>query len=324
MYDIYFYIFNIYRLSIVDLAIHSTSLFFSLALTPGHISASELLHIDALPPIPQFQQNTDPSSIHKGLFRWFQCAFPLMDWKIGIILWRSCGGLLLLIAIATIVPGKVHVWSGRVFRWPILVLTYLMIMSELIVYIMVRLSIRLAESIFATKKHRALRNGLMKAKSYDEWFGIAKQLDDSMGWDQWQKTIDDDSSYKYNWVFINELISDLRKAREDDDTLSALVVLQQCTRKNVGGVMNEDLFSVTYTGEPKIIVQDFLQEVVTSLKWLTKKSRLEENHKQNIANDTPIGQDSKNPNSVRDKPLNSSDIDEKKSITIAKRDHRKQ
>lgn len=38
--------------------------------------------------------------------------------------------------------------------------------------------------------------------------------------------------------------------------------------------MNEDLFSVTNTGEPKMIVQDFLQEVVISLKWLTDRSRL--------------------------------------------------
>jgi hypothetical protein len=215
-----------------------------------------------------------PQDHHQSMFRWFQYTFPLMDWKIGIFIWRSCSGLLLLIAIATIIPGRLHVWAGRIFRWPVLLLTYLMIMSELIVYIMVRLFIRLAESIFATKKHRALRNGLLKATSYKEWFDIAQELDISMGRDIWQNTIDDDSSYRYNWAFINELISDLKNAREKDDALTALVVLRQCTRKNVGGVMNEDLFSVTNTGEPKTIVKEFLQEVVITLKWLTDKSKL--------------------------------------------------
>lgn len=198
-----------------------------------------------------------------------------MDWKIGIILWKSCGGLLILIAIATIIPGKIHVWSGQIFRWPILLLTYLMIFSELIVYIMVRLFIRMAETLFSTTKHRKLRKALMEAKSYHDWWNIAKELDLSMGRDNWQSTIDDDTSYKYNWAFIKELIADLKQARDEDDPMLALVVLRQCTRKNVGGVMNEDLFSVTYTGEPKLIVKEFLDEVVLSLKWLTNKSRLQ-------------------------------------------------
>lgn len=207
-------------------------------------------------------------------FTWFQYTFPLMDWKIGIFVWRSCSGLLLLIAMATIIPGRIHVWAGRIFRWPILLLTYLMILSELLVYIMVRLFIRLAEGIFTTRKHSMLRKELMKASSYNEWYSIAKELDISMGRTTWQDTLDDDTSYTYNWAFIKELISDLRHARETDDTMLALVVLRQCTRKNVGGVMNEDLFSVTNTGEPKMIVQEFLKEAVDTLKWLTDRSRL--------------------------------------------------
>jgi hypothetical protein len=39
-----------------------------------------------------------------------------------------------------------------------------------------------------------------------------------------------------------ELIKDMRSARANGDSLLALAVIQQCTRKNVGGVMSEDLF----------------------------------------------------------------------------------
>ena len=249
----------------------------------GHISPSELLRSDLV--IKSTTNNhTDNISIflhnHRqktfsSILHWFQYTFPLMDWKVGIILWKSCGGLLILIAIATIIPGKIHVLSGQIFRWPILVLTYIMIFSELIVYIMVRLFIRLAETLFSTTKHRKLRKSLMEAKSYHEWYNIAKILDVSMGRDNWQLTIDDDTSYTYNWAFIKELIADLKQARNENDAMLTLVVLRQCTRKNVGGVMNEDLFSVTYTGEPKLIVKEFLDEVVLSLKWLTNKARFQ-------------------------------------------------
>jgi len=49
----------------------------------------------------------------------------------------------------------------------------------------------------------------------------------------------------------------------------ALSVLQQCTRKNVGGIMSEESFSFTNTGEPKHIVREFLEEVEHTLRWLT-------------------------------------------------------
>jgi hypothetical protein len=148
-----------------------------------------------------------------------------------------------------------------------------MITAELIVYIIVRLFIGLAEVVFSSRKHGALRKRLEKAESYEEWHDIARLLDMSQGRDRWQRTIDDDTSYQYNWAFIKELILDMRRARNDGDLLLALAVLQQCTRKNVGGVMSADLFAWTYTGEPKVIVEDFFEEVVSTLRWLTEQTK---------------------------------------------------
>ena len=49
-------------------------------------------------------------------------------------------------------------------------------------------------------------------------------------------------------------------------------MIQQCTRgPNVGGIMSSDLFSYSNTGEPKCIVKDFLQEVFTTLHWITEQ-----------------------------------------------------
>lgn len=64
----------------------------------------------------------------------------------------------------------------------------------------------------------------------------------------------------------------MRMARANKDSLLALAVIQQCTRKNVGGVMHEDLFCYSNTGEPKTIVTEFLNEVCITLKWITDEA----------------------------------------------------
>jgi hypothetical protein len=44
-------------------------------------------------------------------------------------------------------------------------------------------------------------------------------------------------------------------------------------RKNVGGIMSEEIFSYTNTGEPKhITMEEFVKEVVTTLHWVTDKA----------------------------------------------------
>eukprot|EP00536_Pseudo-nitzschia_multiseries_P011413 jgi/Psemu1/259815/estExt_Genewise1Plus.C_3860013 len=173
-------------------------------------------------------------------------------------------------------PGRLHTWSGKVLRWPILGLTYLLINVELVVYICIRLGIRLIETIVANPKHRMLRNKMAKeAKTYQEWYQYAAELDKSQKRNIWQSTTTDETSYQYNWPLIKQLVQDMRDARiVKQDPILALAVLQQCTRKNVGGIMNEDLFSKTYTGEPKFIVMEFIQEVTLTLYWVTDNTLL--------------------------------------------------
>ena len=77
--------------------------------------------------------------------------------------------------------------------------------------------------------------------------------------------------HTYIQPFILELLSDLRLSRKNNDIMMALAVLQQCTRKNVGGIMSDDLFSFTNCGEPKHIVSEFIDEVEITLHWLTEK-----------------------------------------------------
>jgi Domain of unknown function (DUF3336) len=100
------------------------------------------------------------------------------------------------------------------------------------VYIVIRLFIRIAEYIIARPKHRRLRRLMQQSKSYPEWYAHAAELDKSQKRDRWLRQDDDGrTSSRYNWAFIRELIKDLQQARATGDSLLALAVLQQCTRK---------------------------------------------------------------------------------------------
>lgn len=233
----------------------------------GHISPSELMNMT------EFMERwhasvTTPSS----WYEWVSREWPMMDWKIGLFFWRTFGGILVLLCVLSIIPGRLHGISARILRWPVLAITYFMVGVELCVYVVIRLGIRVAEALIAKPKHRALRRKMAQAKSYEEWYALASQLDKSQKRDKWQGNVTDNTAKRYNWPFISELMKDMKTARESGDSLLALAVLQQCSRKNVGGIMSEDLFCFTNTGEPLHIVRDFIDEVARTMEWVTEEA----------------------------------------------------
>ena len=203
---------------------------------------------------------------------WIQTKFGHVlsaDRTLASYLWSTCRGLILCLTLTSIIPGRLHGWTGRLLRFPVLGMVYLLIGVELLLYTGIRFMIRLLEGIFANSKHRSMRNAMAHAKSYKEWYGIAQSLDVSQDRYKWTQLINDDTAYRYSWPFILELLNDLKSSREQKDVLMALAVLQQCTRKNVGGIMSEDMFSFTNAGEPKVVVGEFVEEVVETLRWVT-------------------------------------------------------
>lgn len=196
--------------------------------------------------------------------------WPVIDWNLGIFLWRTMGSLLLILVTLTIIPGPLHTISGQILRWPILFFTYAQISAEFLAYCILRVFIRLVETVFASPRHRFLRTHMANAPNYATWLKYAKELDESQGRDLWQQSVEQETGLaKYNWAFVRELLSDLRASRAALDLPGTLHVLQQCTRKNVGGVMSPALFSFTNSGEPKHLVTEFLTEVVEALRWIT-------------------------------------------------------
>mmetsp|Transcript_12893 Transcript_12893/g.19267 ORF Transcript_12893/g.19267 Transcript_12893/m.19267 type:complete len:919 (+) Transcript_12893:140-2896(+) len=215
---------------------------------------------------------------HSSWYEWFRTKITnimMVDWSLGAYLWQTCSGLIIVLIITSIVPGRLHGWTGRLLRWPILGMVYMLISVELVMYTIIRLAIRTAEWVFASAKHRQWRKNMAMATSYEEWYSFAKKLDRSQGRDTWQSNVNDDTAYKYSWPFVQQLMKDLKTERERGNVVNALAVLQQCTRKNVGGIMSEDMFSFTYCGEPKELVSEFIEEVTTTLEWVTEKVRVQ-------------------------------------------------
>jgi len=133
-----------------------------------------------------------------------------VDWSMGAYLWNTCSGLILVLIVTSIVPGRLHGWTGRALRFPILAMTYMIITVELVIYTMLRFVIRALEGMFSNAKHRAWRKGMANANTYDGWYETAKKLDHSQGRDKWQESVNDDTAYRYSWPFILELLSDLK------------------------------------------------------------------------------------------------------------------
>uniref|UniRef100_A0A7S0TAI9 PNPLA domain-containing protein n=1 Tax=Chrysocystis fragilis TaxID=1411660 RepID=A0A7S0TAI9_9STRA len=175
-------------------------------------------------------------------------------------------------------------FSYQVMRWPLLALMYSIIGVELIVYVALRVFVRAMEMAVATPAHRELRRALRKAENYETWLECARALDASKGVALWQADL---RSTRYNWPFVKDAIGRLRAGREHCDWRAVVMALRLCSRPNVGGIMTPQLFSATYTGAPKTVVTDFIEEVVASIQWLTKFA-LEERATQRPDNDITV------------------------------------
>jgi hypothetical protein len=92
----------------------------------GHISGAELLTMAEM-----WKQQMLNAERGMSWATWFQREWPLMDWKIGMFLWSTFGGILFLLAGFSIIPGQMHRISAKILRWPVLGVVYFLIAVEL-------------------------------------------------------------------------------------------------------------------------------------------------------------------------------------------------
>uniref|UniRef100_A0A7S0H3D7 PNPLA domain-containing protein n=1 Tax=Amorphochlora amoebiformis TaxID=1561963 RepID=A0A7S0H3D7_9EUKA len=156
--------------------------------------------------------------------------------------------------------------TRRVIKWPIVFILMGVVGSELLLYVVIRVVVHLFEYYFYTFSARDLREQMSKTTRYKEWLALGEALDRMKKVDEWRK--DSSSDSRYNWALIKTLAEQLHKYRVDGNPEKLLQVFSQCTRKNLGGIWKEKLYSVSHTGRSKDAVHAFADELVLSMKWL--------------------------------------------------------
>lgn len=167
--------------------------------------------------------------------------------------------------------------EGFVFhtlRWPLLLIIFLFISLEFLLYVVVRQLVNIIEYSIAWRgKKGQLRKRMRSATNYADWKEAALAQDDFLGYEKWKT---EDGSGFYDWILVKKVKSSLRNFREKDDAENLLGVLDLCLRNNFAGTENFRLYSETYFGT-KYLVESYLAEIETALAYIetTDKVSLE-------------------------------------------------
>lgn len=185
-------------------------------------------------------------------------------------------------------------WTYTVFKYPFLltVFTWLFFLSAS--YLLTRSYIYAYEQYVTWRgKRERLRKSLSQQTNYEDWVKAAKELDRYLGSDQWKE--DDEYAY-YDSRTIRRVMEQMQKLRQraeveergqrdgiggqrSVDDLKALA--EACVKNNFAGFENTRLYSETYYGT-KELVQDYVDEVSLSLRFLLSTEQLTQDDKRGL------------------------------------------
>ncbi|TQW00055.1 patatin-like phospholipase domain-containing protein [Cordyceps javanica] len=176
-------------------------------------------------------------------------------------------------------------------KWPLLlfVVGWLLVLGVL--YLLTRFQIAVYEQLFTWRGRReGLRRELRGATTYQDWVRAARALDGFLGRKTWREENDfayyDSKTVKRVW---DQMKRTRAKAEMEEkvpgdkgsggggegvravEELKALT--EACVKNNFVGIDNPKLYSQTYYGT-KNLVQNFVDEVERSLKFLLKTKQL--------------------------------------------------
>ncbi|KAM3534613.1 hypothetical protein MY4038_002163 [Beauveria bassiana] len=180
-------------------------------------------------------------------------------------------------------------------KWPLLLFVFGWLLVLSVLYLLTRFYIVVYEQFFTWRGRRAgLRRELRKATTYREWVRAARALDAFLGRDTWRE--ENDFAY-YDSKTVKRVWDQMKKTRvkaeaEEKDTVAAAAartgkgggegiraveelkaLTEACVKNNFVGIDNPKLYSQTYYGT-KNLVQNFIDEVERSLKFLLKTKQL--------------------------------------------------
>ncbi|KAI5465456.1 acyl transferase/acyl hydrolase/lysophospholipase [Mariannaea sp. PMI_226] len=179
----------------------------------------------------------------------------------------------------------------QVLKWPLLFFVLAWLAGLAVTYLSTRLYIWVFEHFFTWRGHRqGLRQNLRNTSSYRDWVAAAKELDSYLGRQDWKE--ENDYAY-YDSKTVRRVWEQIKKTRVRAEEQEALAkrtdnsksvdelraLIEACVKNNFVGVENSRLYSQTYYGT-KNLVQNFLDEVEKSLRFLIQTKQLEMEQKR--------------------------------------------
>ncbi|KAK4242568.1 ADP-ribosylation factor family-domain-containing protein [Achaetomium macrosporum] len=179
-------------------------------------------------------------------------------------------------------------------KWPFLLIVGAWIIGLAVVYIVTRTYIYVYEQFFAWRGQRKkLRRAMRATSRYRDWVAAARRMDDFLGNGRWKE--EDDFAY-YDSKTVRRVLGEMKRCRrlaeKEEDKAEGTVseegkravedlkgLIEACVKNNFVGVENPRLYSQTYYGT-KNLVQNFIDEVERSVKFLIDTKQLSQEEKR--------------------------------------------
>ncbi|KAH6636570.1 patatin-like phospholipase domain-containing protein [Chaetomium tenue] len=175
-------------------------------------------------------------------------------------------------------------------KWPLLGVVTCWLVGLSVVHVLARLYITVYERYWAWRGERGrLRRAMRATGRYSDWVAAARRMDDFLGNDSWK--VDDAFAY-YDNKTVRRVLAEIRRSRrraeeaggrdteQGREAIEDLkVLIEACVKNNFAGIENPRLYSQTYYGT-KNLVQNYIDEVERSLKFLVETERLSKEEKR--------------------------------------------
>ncbi|KAI7237099.1 patatin-domain-containing protein [Hortaea werneckii] len=185
-------------------------------------------------------------------------------------------------------------WTYNLVKYPLLAVVLGWIIFLAVSYLATRFYIYVYEQYITWRGDRQrLRKKLREQTSFGDWVKAAKDLDEHLDNERWKE--EDEYAY-YDSKTVRRVMEQLRSLRhraEQDETgrkngtsqraiedLRSLA--EACVKNNFAGFENPRLYSETYYGT-KNLVQDYVDEVSATLKFLLSSHQLNQEEKRTLS-----------------------------------------
>ncbi len=116
----------------------------------------------------------------------------------------------------------------------------------------------------AKRQRNQLEQQLTDARTWDQWYRAARELDELDGHLAWREQ---DGSELIHEALLRDHTRALKTHREQGDSHGLIALLQESVYRHLGELANPALYSVARTGT-KLVVTDFLGEVEQAMQFI--------------------------------------------------------